>query len=167
MTSATQITETPRRKSRWNPWPCAIIAWFVLFAGGLAVWIVVAVRNDEQLVRKDYYEHEVLFQQQIDRLARTAATGDVRLSYESAVHSITIQLPLAHARNHAAGRIHLYRPSDAKLDREMKIALNADGTQRLDVHDLLPGLWKVRLEWTVNGEEFFFDRQVIIAGKQS
>ena len=36
---------------RTNPWPYAIIGWFLLFGSGMAAWVVVAVRNDPELVR--------------------------------------------------------------------------------------------------------------------
>lgn len=159
------MTEPVSNKSRFNPWPYAIIAWFVLFATGMAAWVVVAVRNDVDLVRDDYYEQEILFQQQIDRVARTGAAGQAGLDYDAAAKAITIQLPAGHARQHASGRIDLYRPSDARLDHQFTLVLNGDGVQQLDARALRPGLWKVRVQWKVNGEEFYFDRQIIIAGK--
>ena len=154
-------------RGAWNPWPYAIVAWFVLFATGLAAWIVVAVRNDMDLVREDYYEHEVLYQRHLDRAARASAAGFLECDYDASAQSILIRLPTAHAREHASGQIHLYRPSDAKLDREIELALNAEGMQRVDTRTLRPGLWKVRVQWRVNGEEFYFDRSVVIAAGTS
>ena len=56
-----------------NYWPHAIIAWFVIFAAALGAWVTVAVRQKMDLVRADYYEEEVRYQGQVDRLNRTAA----------------------------------------------------------------------------------------------
>ena len=34
-----------------NPWPFAIVLFFVVFISSMAAWITVAVRNDMDLVR--------------------------------------------------------------------------------------------------------------------
>ena len=71
---------------RRNPWPYAIIGWFLIFGSAMAAWVVVAVRNDPDLVRADYYEHEIGYQKHIDRLNRTAAfSGEVSVAYEASL----------------------------------------------------------------------------------
>ena len=79
---------------RTNPWPYAIIGWFLLFGSGMAAWVVVAVRNDPELVRPDYYEQEIAYQKQIDRLNRTASVrGEVSVAYDYSRNQVTLQLP--------------------------------------------------------------------------
>ncbi|MBI5802256.1 MAG: FixH family protein [Verrucomicrobia bacterium] len=146
-----------------SPWPYAIIAWFALFGSAMAAWIVVALRQDMDLVRTDYYEHEMRYQQQIDRQARTQPLkSQVKVGYDATLQRITVALPASHATQ-ARGRISIYRPSDAKLDRDLKLSLNPAGEQMLDTKPLRPGLWKVRVQWTVSGEDYFFDQTVILA----
>lgn len=153
----------PATPSDRSPWPYAIIGWFVLFGSAMAAWVVVAVRTDMDLVRPDYYEQEILHQQQIDRQTRTLPIqSQVKVAYDAAQQTIVIALPATHAAQ-AQGKINFYRPSDAKLDREAKLSLNSGGTQKLDAKLLRPGLWKVRVQWTVNGEEFYFDQAFTIA----
>ncbi|KAF0176681.1 MAG: nitrogen fixation protein FixH [Limisphaerales bacterium] len=148
-------------------WPYAIIGWFLLFGTAMAAWIVVAVRNDMDLVRADYYDQEIRHQQQIDRQARThPIQSEVKVAYDDAQQRITVALPAAHAAQ-ARGRINFYRPSDAKLDREMKLAVNSAGEQMLDAKSLQPGLWKVRVQWSVAGDEFYFDQTVVITPSRS
>ncbi len=150
-----------------SPWPYAIVAWFILFGSAMVVWISVAVRQNIDLVSRDYYEHEIRYQQQIDRNARTLPLGAmVKVTYEAAEQRVTVSLPAAHA-THALGKITFYRPSDARLDRELKLSVNAAGEQRIDAKSLQPGLWKVRVGWTVNGEEYFFDQTMVIANPRS
>jgi hypothetical protein len=150
-----------------SPWPYAIIGWFVLFGTAMAAWVVVAVRNDMDLVSADYYDREIRHQQQIDRQARTLPVqSEVKVTYDAAQQRITVALPAAHAAL-AWGKINFYRPSDAKLDHELKLALNPAGEQAVDAKPLQPGLWKVRVQWTFNGEEFYFDQTVVIASHRS
>jgi hypothetical protein len=146
-----------------SPWPYAIIGWFAIFGTAMAAWVVVAVRNDMDLVSADYYDREIRHQQQIDRQARTLPVqSEVKVAYDAAQQRITVALPVAHAAL-ARGKINFYRPSDAKLDREAKLSLNAVGTQELDATLLRPGFWKIRVQWTVNGEEYYFDQAFTIA----
>jgi len=42
------------------------------------------------------------------------------------------------------------------------IAVDAAGVQQVDAGKLQAGLWKVRVQWTVNGEEYFVDRVVVV-----
>ena len=151
--------------SKRNPWPYAIVAYFIVFASAIAAWITFAVRQNMDLVRKDYYEEEIRYQQQIDRQNRTQAIrSEVNVSYDGTQQAITLTLPATHARQQARGTIQLYRPSDASLDRTMQLAVNAEGAQRLDAKSLRPGLWKVRVQWTAAGQDYFFDEAVVIGG---
>jgi nitrogen fixation protein FixH len=148
---------------RTNPWPYAIIGWFLLFGSGMAAWVVVAVRNDPELVRADYYEQEIAYQKQIDRLNRTAAVrGEVSVLYESMHQRIALHLPAGHLGDKSVGTIHFYRPSNAKLDFELPLALDSTGAQRIPTDKLQGGLWKVRVQWTSSGQEFFHDQSVVL-----
>lgn len=146
----------------WNPWPTALVAYFIVFIGCLIAYTTWAVRQNVDLVRADYYEQEIRYQQQIDRLGRTREFArDVAATYDAAQSVINISLPPFHATD-ATGIIHLYRPADSRLDRELKLALDPQGRQRVDARALAPGLWKARVQWNVNGQEYFFDRTLII-----
>ncbi len=160
----TTPTPAPLAKPAWNPWPTALIAYFVFFIGCIIAYTAWALRQHVDLVGADYYAQEIRYQQQIDRLGRTREFArDVAATYDAAQSAITIALPPTHAAN-AIGTIHFYRPADARLDRELKLALDAQGRQRVDARTLAPGLWKARLQWTVNGQEYFFDLTLIIGG---
>jgi nitrogen fixation protein FixH len=149
-------------------WPYGIVAAFILFILGTIALIVLASSTTSDLVSENYYEQEIRYQGQIDRLTRTAQLdGQVQVAYDAAVRRIKISLPTEHATGKTAGRIQLYRPSAAGLDRELKLELDAAGTQAVDASSLLPGLWRVRVEWTAQDEEYFTDQKVVIGTKTS
>jgi hypothetical protein len=146
-----------------NPWPYAITAWFVACIIGVVVWVSFAMRQRTDLVGADYYEQEIRYQQQIDRLGRTQSlAAQVTVGYDASQQSITLTLPGSHGAQ-AKGTIRFYRPSNAKLDRELPLKVSGAGVQTVDTKPLLPGLWKVRVQWKVGSEEFFVDRPVLIA----
>ncbi len=148
---------------RTNPWPYAIIGWFLLFGSAMAAWVVVAVRNDPDLVRADYYEREIAYQDQIDRLNRTAAfRSEVSVSYELGQQQVALRLPAAHLTGSITGTIHFYRPSNARLDFDLPLALDATGAQSVPTAKLQGGLWKVRVQWTSGGQEYFHNQSLVL-----
>lgn len=150
---------------RRNPWPCAIIGWFLVFGSAMAAWVVVAVRQDPDLVRSDYYEKEIRHQNQIDRMNHTTALrGEVSIAYDDATQQIVLRLPAAHVAQQPTGQVHFYRPSDARLDFEVPLGLDVNGTQKIDAAKLRAGLWKVRLQWSAGAQEFFYDQSVVLTG---
>ena len=58
-------------QSKSSLWPYAIAGYFALAITGIAIFITWAVRQNMDLVRSDYYEHEILFQKHIDAVNRT------------------------------------------------------------------------------------------------
>ena len=38
------------------------------------------------------------------------------------------------------------------------------GSQRIDARTLTPGLWKVRVSWTVADKEYYIDRSIVVPG---
>ncbi len=148
---------------RSNPWPYAVIGWMLLFGTGMAAWVVVAVRNDPELVRPDYYEQEIAYQKQIDRLSRTAAVrSEVSVAYDIAKSQVALRIPTQHLADKPAGTIHFYRPSNAKLDFDLPLAVDASGKQSFPTAKLLGGLWKVQVSWTSGGQEYFHDQSLVL-----
>jgi len=151
-----------------NLWPIGVITACALFVAGTAALIVVACCQRMDLVTPDYYEQELRFQGQIDRVERTrSAAAQASVAYDVAAQSITIFLPPDHARPPITGRIELYRPSAAGLDRAVKLEPDARGVQRLDAAGLAPGLWKVRVSWTAAEQDYYLEQKVVVGSKPS
>jgi hypothetical protein len=146
-------------KSR-NLWPASIIGFFVVAIVFMASFVIWAMQQREDLVSADYYEREVLYQRQLDSMNRSHAVATkVVVTFDPARQAILITLPAARG---ATGRVHLYRPSDARLDRELPLALDDEGVQRLNAKGLSGGLWKVRVKWIAQGQDYFLDQPVIV-----
>lgn len=151
-----------------HPWPVAIIAYFAVFIAGIVMFTVFAARQKVDLVRTDYRDDEIRFQQHIDRLSRTKPlNAQVTITYDTQREAISLALPSAHAGRVTNGRVQLCRPSDASLDQTSQLVLDAGGAQQLDAKKLKAGLWKVRVSWRVDDQEYFFDQSIVVAPHQS
>jgi nitrogen fixation protein FixH len=149
-----------------NPWPWAIVLTFVVFISGTVGLIVMACSQKVDLVSANYYEQELKFQGQLERLKRTSQLGaEAVVTYDAAHACIMISLPPEQARHDLHGQIQLYRPAQADLDRQMKLQLDAHGFQSLDASGLKPGLWRIRVSWTAGQQDYFIDQKVVIPGK--
>ena len=158
----THTPDTLPSKPRLNPWPVAIIAYFIVFTAGIVAYIIFSLGQRMDLVRHDYYDEEIRYQEQINRLGRTGTFAtELAATYDSTQAAIAVTIPGSHAQA-ARGTIRLYRPADARLDRELPLTVDAQGRQRVDARNLASGLWKVRVQWNVAGEEYFFDRTLVI-----
>lgn len=149
--------------SKRSFWPHAIVGYFIIFTAFVAVFISWAVKQNMDLVRKDYYEEEVRFQQQMEKVQRTQPLqAAIQVAYETGSSTLNIRLPAAHGAQKASGRVHLYRPSNAGLDLDLPLLVSPDGQQKIKTAALQSGLWKVRLNWSSNGQEYFCERPILV-----
>lgn len=149
--------------SKRSFWPIAIIGFFVLAILGIVSFIAWAVGQDMDLVRKDYYAQDISYQKQFDRMQRAQQLNSAAtIEHDNTAQTIVITLPAAQSHRETTGFVHFYRPSDASLDQTVKLAVNENGTQRIDATSFRDGHWRIRVYWKVNGEEFYFERSLVL-----
>lgn len=147
-----------------NPWPIFLVVYFIVFITYIASFIVFAERQRMDLVREDYYDQEIKFQKQIDGATRAQSSRTpIAVRYDAATASITVALPKEQAARNPSGSVNFYRPSDAQLDETRPLAVNDTGVQHLDVKGLRKGPWKVRVEWKVDGQDYFSEQPFVVA----
>ena len=146
-----------------NPWPVGLVIFFIVFISYIVGFVIFSTAQHMDLVREDYYDQEIRFQQQIDRVQRTTpilAAASVDYDVNRAV--VMVRLPSSIAAQPVSGTINFYRPSDAGLDHDISLAPDPTGAQSVNVRDLRTGLWKVRVQWKTGSQDYFFERRVII-----
>jgi nitrogen fixation protein FixH len=151
-----------------NLWPFSIVSFFALAIAGAVTFVVFCNLHPTDLVAADYYEQEVRYQQEMERVQRTQRLAEpASVSFVPEQLLIRVSVPAAHAGADLSGVIHLYRPSNATLDKHLKMATNAKGLQDIDARGLEPGLWKVKVQWKAGGEDYVLDQKVVVPGKVS
>nr|WP_238395816.1 FixH family protein [Pontibacter pudoricolor] len=124
------------------------------------MFVYKAMNQDVDLVSKDYYEQEIKYQDQIEKVRRTQALGDVMLNYSADDKTILLQMPATYKDKNLTGTITLFRPSNDKLDEQLPLQLGRDQSQLLDAKDLDSGIWKVRVNFS-DGEDTYYTEKVI------
>lgn len=135
-------------------WGKSIILVFVLFSVFIGGLVAVCLRQDTPLVAADYYEQELLFQHQIDRVNNTLG-----LDVKPVIQLVDKHLEIQFSRfaEVTEGNLELFRPSDARLDRHFKMDKSNGEKQRFDLSELPTGMYKARMLWSMNGKEYFLE----------
>jgi len=157
------MTTSPR-----SPWPYAIIATFVLFAAYIGFMVQQALRTSVDLVSADYYQQELGYQRRMESVARTAGLpAPVGLRYDAARQQLTLELPASLSGQAVLGTLHFFRPSDQHLDFTLPFAPGGQpARQQLSTRRLHPGLWRLRLEFTAGRQQYFVDRELVVAASR-
>ncbi len=137
-------------------WGKSIVLAFVLFAVFIGVLVTISVRQDVPLVSANYYEQELKYQEQIDRIKNTNALAQ-KPTLEIVEGALEVRYP--DMTLVTSGELELFRPSDETLDRKYTLS-TAETVQRIQLKDLPGGLYKARMRWIQDGKEYFLENTV-------
>ncbi|MBT5927890.1 MAG: hypothetical protein HOH33_14855 [Verrucomicrobia bacterium] len=144
-----------------HPWPATIIAYFSIVLCGATTLVVYSIKHKAHLVRTDYYEQEVKYQDQIERINRTHPFLE-KIKAEITQKDLVLRLPDTHTSSpDFSGSIWLYRPSNSGLDQRFELKPNPSGVFQQEVENLLDGLWKLKVNWTAQGQEFYYENSMV------
>jgi hypothetical protein len=142
-------------------WGHGIAIFFILFIGFILTMIFLSTRKDVDLVTDNYYEKELVYQEQIDKMQNAASLSEpmkVALNWPD----LTIQYPAEQLALGVSGTVLFFRPSDPKLDKTYEVNPDEAGTQQIDMAKMAKGLYKVKIEWQAGGVAFYNEETIHI-----
>jgi len=142
---------------KFNPWPIVItIVCAAAFAGAATV-VVVMVSKRVELVTPDYYAQDQRHGERMKQEMRAKSLSNpVTIIYEKTNSSIDIQF----SEQDVSGTVTLYRPSDLAMDQTVKLSVDENHRHTISADGLAKGLWRVRLQWNQNGEDYYQEKTV-------
>ena len=142
-------------------WGTGIAISIIVFTLTSLAFIYFAFSQEVNLVRDDYYEAELEFNDKMEVLKRTAELSEpVIVSLNN--QNLEIKFPDSFDSEKIFGTILLYRPSDRRLDKSFTISSDTSNTQIIDRKRLLPGMWKVQLNWYVDTLNYFSEQIIMV-----
>ena len=148
---------------RGRGWPWGILAAYLLFMATTLGIVAFSFSQRVDLVSRDYYQREIDHQRQIDRVERTGALpGGIVWSMGWEGERVFFQFPQDQVEGKVEGIMHLYRPSNASLDRTLVIKLDANGRQSLAADELDSGLWRIKISWSLGAEEYYSEFAFVV-----
>jgi hypothetical protein len=142
-------------------WGTGIVISIVIFIVITIVTVVIFMNQDVDLVTDNYYEKTLVYQDVIDIQKRTN-TLDEDIKITSANSFINISFPKSFLKDISSGEIYFYRPSDSKKDFIIPLHLNVEGSQLLSSSEMIKGLWKISVNWTMNNLEYQTSKSIFI-----
>jgi hypothetical protein len=140
----------------WGKW---IVVSFILFAGFIATLVTVCVRQDISLVSTSYYKDELVYQDQMVRIKNVTA-----LTVKPVIRLANNQLVLLFPElpEIEKGALKLFRPSDSSLDKNFQIKPTSDHALYFDVDDLHKGMYRIKFQWTMKGQEYYLEEVIFV-----
>jgi hypothetical protein len=133
-----------------------IVVAFILFALFIGTLVAVCLRQEVSLVSKNYYQEELAYQDQIERISNTNHLAEKpRIAKREGQLHVTFNNDLKIQK----GQLKLFCPSNPKMDKEYSISGNA---QLFDITSLHPGMYKAKLLWSMGGKEYFLEQVIYI-----
>jgi hypothetical protein len=136
-----------------------IVVAFIGFAVFIGTLVTVCVKQDVDLVSKDYYQQELEYQDQIERISNTT-----ELINKPRIATTDGKLEVSFSDEHKIqkGELKLFCPSDPKMDKDFSLSVSDGNTHIIETTLLQPGMYKARLLWTMGGKEYFLEEVIYI-----
>jgi len=138
-----------------------IAIFYTLFAGTMIFFAFKSTQHTHSLVREDYYKGDLEYQQQYDKLYNTKMLdAEIIVQHQADKRQLLLRFPKK--LNRIEGNATFFRPSNSQQD--VQIALETDGNlkQVISTEALQSGLWKVKLDWTSNGKNYYKEVNITI-----
>lgn len=147
------------KKISWGTGISIVIILFLIITIGQAIAIHYFV--DYDLVVEEYYDEEIKYQSQIEKIKRTnnlPETLNIKLSNDF----IEFEFPSIFQAEKISGIIIFYKPSDDLLDKKEIIELESNNKMYFATSELNTGLWKVKVDWEVDKVKYFNEKILMV-----
>lgn len=128
----------------------------------ISFWLIYFSFSQEvNLVRDDYYQAEVQFDDKLETIKRTEQL-DEKLLISLEGRNIKLVFPSNFISNEIKGSIFLYRPSNRESDIQLPIKLDSTKTQLIGTTGMLNGMWKIQVSWIIDSLEYFSEKNIMV-----
>lgn len=139
-------------------WGTGILIFLILFLAACAVFITFAMRQDVNLVHKDYYEKGVDYTEQMNVNTRSLPfKNDFKVTNQNDFLVVDIEESLSVKID--SGKVLMFRPSNSKQDILFDLKANSSSIT-LPKENLITGRYILKIYWYSNGLKYEIDRDV-------
>lgn len=140
-------------------WGKAISITFIVFAGFIGTMVYWMSREKIDLVREDYYEDELTYQRQIQRVVNASRLdSSAFVQYQPEKQQIRLNLP----NGLVSGTLLLYCPANREQDVRRLLTKATPKVSTVPMQGRPSGLWRAQLNWSDGQREFYIERELIL-----
>jgi len=141
-------------------WGTGILIFLILFLTACAVFITFAMRQDINLVHKDYYEKGVDYTDQMNINSRSVQyLNNIKIDYRDEYLIIGFEESLAAKID--SGKVLLYRPSNSNQDVLLPMSF-INNSLKIPKENLISGRYILKLSWYSEGLQYEIDKTINI-----
>jgi delta-aminolevulinic acid dehydratase/porphobilinogen synthase len=141
-------------------WGYKLMVAFIVFAGMMSYMVIRSFQTNFELVEKDYYKSELVYQKIIDGADR-ANTLSALPEIKQSGSDIMLQMPGEMKNKQLSGSILFYCAYDSKKDKKILLATDKDGIQVL-TNLLQRGNYTVKIDWNKEGKNYYSEKKLTI-----
>lgn len=147
-------------KIKFN-WGTGIVLALLVMVAGMSFLVSIAVRQDFDLVDKDYYQKSITYQQHIEKVGNTANL-DVKIIFGLSADTLKLTFPKISDYQNVTGKIHFYSPVEARRDYSLEVKTDTAFLQIVDLKNLEKGRYQVKIDWTANEVSYYQEEEIVI-----
>lgn len=129
----------------------------LLYTGFVSLMLVLVYKCTNlkvDVIEKDYYAEELIYQQQIERQQKSKDLT-VQPSWNLSSEDIVITFPQLENNEAITGNVEFFCPSDGSKDKTFKISTDKNNTFSLPKSSLTSGRYKLKLFWKSGTVEYY------------
>lgn len=149
-------------KLKFN-WGTSIVIAFALFIAFI-LYFVIKVQSDSKydndLVVEEYYKHDIHYQEEMQRVQNAL---ELKNKPEIIVgkDEVAIVFSKEFQPSKIKGNVSFYRASNKKFDFVVPLVVK-DSILRIAKQQLVPGNWKLNMEWQYEGKAYLTKESIYI-----
>ena len=142
-------------------WGTGIFLFYTVFVLSLLWQLKISREYDHSLVVDAYYEKDLNYQTHLNKMTNSQALrNQLKVkNHQQSDGQLLVQFPSGFES--IEGTIQFFRPNDKSQDFKVAIQLGEDNVQRVKAEKMVPGLWKVKVDWQA-GDSAFYDEISIV-----
>lgn len=145
-------------KLKFN-WGTGIVIFIGLFMTFMITLVYKCTEQTVDLVSADYYDKEIQFQKQINRINNSAALeSQIVVTAENG--AVNVQFPELFKGIKLLGNITFFKPDNASHDFEIPINLDGELLQSIPSAKLASGRWNVKVNYNDGDKEYYAEEKI-------
>ncbi len=138
-------------------WGKAIVLVFIVFAGFIGTMVYWMSREKIDLVRDDYYQNEIAYQQHMEQVTNARSFEAAELvRYIADSQQVKLTLP----DGFVSGTLLLYCPADRRQDVRQVLTKATARVSNLSMQGRPSGLWRAQLSWSDGQRAYYTEREL-------
>lgn len=129
----------------------------LLYGGFVTMMVTLVVLSSQQdipLVRDDYYEHDLKYNEHLTRMGNSQKlTENVLVDYDEPNEKVRLQFP--ETMENLSGEVLVFRPSQEGIDFTLPIEQLENNQLTFGTSEMLKGKWKLKINWENQGTTYY------------